>query len=228
MSELLIKIDQVGVRYRKRRSFFRHDFYQALNSISFSIHEGDTVGIVGRNGCGKSTILRLLAGIYHPDSGTITRCKGVIASLLTLQAGFDQELSGMDNALFSSMLLGLKKNEAKRCLDDIAEFSELGEFIYQPVKSYSTGMRARLGFAIALQVKPDILLIDEVLGVGDAHFRQKAEGAMKKAMSECRAIVMVSHSLPQIRRACKRVIWIDHGLIKADGETEEVLSIYDI
>lgn len=228
MANLLVQVNQVTVRYRKRKSFFRHDYYTALKSISFNIHEGDTLGIIGRNGCGKSTILRLLAGIYRPDSGAIIRSQGVIASLLTLQAGFDQDLSGIDNAYFCSMLLGLSRKASKENLQAIIEFSELGEFIYEPLKSYSTGMRARLGFAIALQAKPDILLVDEVLGVGDAHFRQKAEGAMKQAMAECRAIVLVSHSLPQIRRACKRVIWLDQGEIKADGETEEVLSIYDI
>lgn len=226
MTEELIALDSVSVRYRKRKSFFRHEYYEALRSVSFSINKGDVLGVIGRNGCGKSTLLRLLSGIYQPDSGRIRKSPGLRVSLLSLQTGFDQQLSGIDNALFSAMLLGMKQKEAKSKLNDIIEFAELGEFADEPVKTYSTGMRARLGFAIAMQIEPDVLLIDETLGVGDAQFRLKAEQALRDTLGGRQAVVLVSHMAQQIRSLCTRAIWIESGVTKADGLVSDVLRSY--
>lgn len=226
MTDELIALDSVSVRYRKRKSFFRHEYYEALRSVSFRVNKGDVLGVVGRNGCGKSTLLRLLSGIYHPDSGEIRKSPGLRVSLLSLQTGFDQQLSGIDNALFSAMLLGMKQKEAKSRLKDIIEFAELGEFADEPVKTYSTGMRARLGFAIAMQIEPDVLLIDETLGVGDAQFRLKAEQALRDALGGRQAVVLVSHMAQQISGLCNRAIWINDGTVKIDDSVSTVLSAY--
>jgi lipopolysaccharide transport system ATP-binding protein len=226
MVEPLMALDKVGIRYRKRKSFFRHDYYQALESVSFTLQQGDALGIIGRNGCGKSTLLRLLAGIYRPDSGEIKRRLGLRVSLLSLQAGFDPELSGLDNALLSATLLGMRYSEAKARLDEIIEFAELQQFALEPVKTYSTGMRARLGFSVAMKMSPDVLLIDETLGVGDARFREKAEKSLEESFGGRHAVVLVSHSAVQVKRLCNRALWIDQGVVKVDGKVDEVLECY--
>jgi lipopolysaccharide transport system ATP-binding protein len=224
-NEPIIKLQDITLTYKTRMSFFRHQEFCALDNVSFSIEKGETLGIVGNNGCGKSTLLKVLAGIYQPDSGIITKnCHSI--SLLSLGVGFDQELSGRDNAVLSAMLLGASKKQALAVLSDIVEFSELGKFIEQPVKTYSSGMKARLGFAVAIKLDVDLLLIDEVLGVGDAGFRQKAEQAMLNKINSEQTVVFVSHSEGQVKKLCERAVWLDKGQVKIVGDTKSVYAEY--
>ena len=225
MNNLLI-LDELSIYFKKRVSFFAYTKIVILSKISLSIVKGETLGIVGRNGCGKSTLLRVLAGIYLPDDGVIHKKAGITASLLTLGAGFDPNLSGRDNALLSSMLMGFSKKETLSIMPDIIEFSELGDYIDQPIKSYSTGMRARLGFSIGIQIVPDVLLIDEVLGVGDIHFRQKAEAAMKEKINSEQTVVLVSHDLGTLHNVSDRVLWIDQGKLIMIDTPDKVISQY--
>jgi len=224
--ENILYVRDVSLFYRKRKSFFRHDSYQVLDSITFTINKGETLGVIGRNGCGKSSLLKILAGIYQPDLGDISH-GNISVSLLSLSLGFDGELTGWDNALLSGMLLGFSKDYVKSVLSDVVTFSELSDFIHEPIKTYSSGMRMRLGFSLALYLKPDILLIDEVLGVGDAHFRQKAESAMRNRINSDATVVLVSHSATQIISLCDRVIWLENGSIKLEGNPESVLMEYE-
>lgn len=204
--DAIISLKDVGVRYKRRGGLFRKpEYFQALEGVSFDIHRGETLGILGRNGAGKSTLLRVVAGIIQPDSGEIVN-HGVTVSLLALQAGFDAELPGTDNAILSGMLMGYTRKQVEARLDDIAEFSELGEFMYEPVKTYSSGMKARLGFSVAMYLIPDVLLLDEVLSVGDAAFKKKAEEEMMRKIHSNQTILLVSHSKRQVNRVCDRVI----------------------
>lgn len=221
----LIALKNVSVRFKQRQSFFRHKLHNALNDVSFEVFQGETLGIIGRNGSGKSTVLKILAGIFQPDSGECKR-DDVKVSLQTLAAGFDDELTGRDNAIIASMLLGHDKKHAIANLDLINRFSELEDAFFQPVKTYSSGMRTRLGFSVAITMHADVLLIDEVLGVGDAGFRKKAEMAILKIMNSEQTVVFVSHSLGQVKRLCTRVIWLEQGEVKASGPTAEVLQQY--
>jgi lipopolysaccharide transport system ATP-binding protein len=222
----VLELNEVCLTYRTRLALFGHEEFNAINRVSFAINKGETIGIIGDNGCGKSTLLMLLAGIYQPDSGSITKnCKSI--SLLTLGIGFDKELSGKDNAIISAMLLGMSKEEALKSLDDIIAFSELGKAINKPVKTYSSGMKARLGFSVAVTLDVDLLLIDEVLGVGDAQFRKKAEQVMLNKINSVQTVVFVSHSEPQVRKLCQRVVWLDKGKVKLIGEPNTVYQHYN-
>jgi lipopolysaccharide transport system ATP-binding protein len=222
----VLELNEVCLTYRTRLALFGHEEFNAINRVSFAINKGETIGIIGDNGCGKSTLLMLLAGIYQPDSGSITKnCKSI--SLLTLGVGFDQELSGKDNAILSAMLLGKTKLQAMQLIDSIVEFAGLGVFIEKPVKNYSSGMRARLGFSVATTLDVDLLLIDEVLGVGDAKFRQKAERVMLRKINSAQTVVFVSHSEAQVKRLCQRVVWLDKGKVKLIGEPNTVYQHYN-
>lgn len=212
--------------YKIKKSFFRHDYYQVLRSVSFDVYAGETVAIIGRNGCGKSTLLRLIAGVFDPDTGTIERYKSSV-SLLAMAVGFDAELSGRDNIVISAMLLGASKDEALENMDRIIEFSELGRFIEEPVKTYSSGMRMRLGFSIAMTVEPDLVLIDEALGAGDAHFKEKAEAAILDKVTSNQTVVLVSHNGKQVSKLCDRAIWLEDGVVALQGPTDEVVSRYE-
>jgi len=226
MTEAVMSLKNVGLRYRTRAGLFRHSYYDALSSVSFDLFRGETLGVVGRNGCGKSTLLRILAGIYQPDAGTIERnCRRTC--LLALATGFDAELNGMQNAILSSMLLGATRKEAVGKLDEIVEFSELGDFIYKPLKTYSSGMRARLGFAVGVKMNADVLLIDEVMGVGDKAFRNKATQALKQRIGSDQSVVFVSHSASNIKQLCNRALWLEGGEVKVLGSPKEVLAAYD-
>lgn len=224
--EVMLRLESVFHSYRARNEHFDHGTHHVLNDVSFNVYRGETLGIIGRNGAGKSTMLRLMAGIFRPSSGTITRHPGASCALLSLGLGFQPELSGRDNALLSAMLQGASRREAKRWLADICEFSELGQSFDEPVKTYSSGMRARLGFTTALLTHVDILLIDEVLSVGDAQFKEKAEAAMLGRISGGQTVVFVSHTEGQVRMLCNRVIWIERGEVQAEGAPEEVLARY--
>lgn len=196
--ETLIAVQNVGVRFNTRKSLFGSDYVDALRDVSFNINRGDSVGVIGRNGAGKTTLLRLLGGIIRPDKGEIINNNATTA-LLALQVGFDAELSGRVNAVLSGMLLGFRKHEVEESLKKIIEFSELGPFIDKPVKSYSAGMRARLGFSVALKMSPDVLLVDEVLGVGDAGFRRKSISVMQEKLKSDQTIVLVSHNANTVK-----------------------------
>lgn len=225
MSDAIIELKNVALKYRTKRKLFRNEYHKVFSDLSMSIYRGETLGIIGRNGVGKSTLLKLIAGIYMPETGEVIRQKNKI-SLLSLSLGFDQELSGYDNAILSSVILGATKSEAQGKMDSIIEFSELGKFIYQPVKSYSSGMKARLGFSVAIEMETDVLLIDEVLGVGDRVFREKAETALLERIASDLTVVFVSHSENQIKRVCNRVIWIEKGQVLCDGNAEDVINQY--
>ncbi len=221
----IIQLKNVGLSYRRRKGLFRHDKYWALKDVSFSLYQGETLGVIGRNGVGKSSLLRVLAGIVKPDSGTLIRGEQT-ASLLSLQAGFIPQVSGRMNILLGGMLLGLSKKEVLSKMDEIIAFSGLNEFIDVPFSTYSSGMRARLGFSIAYQCDPDIILIDEVMGVGDKDFRKVSSNVMKDRIHSDRTVVIVSHSIPLLRELCDRVVWIEEGMTKGEGEAALILDQY--
>lgn len=223
----LVSLDRVGVSYVRTLGFVRRTAFWALRNVSFDIYSGETLGIIGRNGAGKSTLLQLLAGIIRPDTGTVSSRDGIRAALLSLQVGFLPYLTGRENALLSGMLLGLRKGEMRSRLSAVEEFSELGEFFDQPLRAYSSGMLARLGFSVALQLEPDILLVDEVLGVGDAEFQRKSSAAMSAKIHGGMAVVLVSHSAPTVRQLCTRAILMEGGKLRAEGKTEEILKLYE-
>jgi lipopolysaccharide transport system ATP-binding protein len=223
----VITLQDVAVRYKRSGNLFRKkSYFDALKSINLDVYPGETLGIIGRNGSGKSTLLRIISGIIQPNHGKIVN-HGVSVSLLALQAGFDPNLNGWDNSILSGMLQGYSRREVEKRLDDIHEFSELGDFFFEPVRTYSTGMRARLGFSITTIISPDVLLIDEVLGVGDQHFRLKAERTMVLKIQSQQTVIMVSHSHQQIARLCDRAVLIDEGISYASGEPHNVLKIYE-
>ena len=226
MTEILLSLKDITVNYRLRRSLFRHVQVEALKDISFDLYRGETLGVIGKNGAGKSTLLRLLAGIYHPDIGTFHNY-GVRVSLLSLQLGFDPDLTGRENIILSGMLLGHRKSVAVTNIDKIIDFSELGDSINRPIKTYSNGMRARLGFSIAITLHTDVILIDEVLAVGDAEFRSKAMRIIKERIRSEQTVILVSHAANQIRELCDRVLWIENGKIHRIGETNAVLHEYE-
>ena len=197
----------------------------AINDISFKIYKGEKVGIIGYNGAGKSTLLNLITGIYSPDKGSVTTY-GKISPLLSLGAGFDQNFSGRKNIILNGAVLGYEKEFLESKMDEIIEFSELGEFIDIPIKNYSKGMLAKLGFSIATAVNPDILIIDEILGVGDVNFQKKSADKMKSLMDGGTTVLLVSHSIPQIRELCDKSIWIDNGKLREIGEVNKVCDHY--
>jgi teichoic acid transport system ATP-binding protein len=198
--------------------------FWALRHVNFVVERGETVGIIGRNGSGKSTLLRVVAGIYPPDEGRIT-VEGEVSTLFGLGTGFNADLSGRDNIYLNGIMIGLTKNKIDTIIDGMIEFAELGDFMDMPVRTYSSGMRARLGFAIAMHSDKDIVLIDEIMGVGDAAFRQKAEVEMNRIMGE-RTVLLVSHSMPTIEKFANKVIWLNKGVMAAVGEPKEVIEQY--
>ena len=197
----------------------------AINDVSFKIYKGEKVGIIGYNGAGKSTLLNLITGIYPPDKGSIT-AYGNISPLLSLGAGFDRNFSGRKNIILNGAVLGYDKEYLESKVDEIIEFSELGEYIDIPIKNYSNGMLAKLGFSIATAVNPDILIIDEILGVGDVNFRKKSVDKMKSLMDGGTTVLLVSHSIPQIRELCDKAIWMDNGKLREIGEVNKVCDHY--
>lgn len=221
----VLALHHVSVVYSKKMGMFRKEPFHALRDVSFELYHGESLGIVGRNGAGKSTLLRVLAGIIEPDTGALVN-NGYKAALLSLQVGFDPFLNGRYNAILSGLLLGFRKKDIVDRMDDIIDFAELHDFIDQPVRTYSSGMRARLGFAVAFQLDPDVLLIDEVLGVGDAKFKEKSSAVMKEKIRSDKTVVLVSHSASTIKELCQRVVWIEHGEMRAAGPPEEVLKAY--
>jgi len=199
-------------------------YHQVLSDISFDIKKGETVAIIGSNGSGKSTLLKLIAKIIYPNQGTI-EVNGKVASLLELGAGFHPDFTGRENIYFNAAIFGLSQNQINAKLNDIIEFSELQDFIDTPVRTYSSGMYMRLAFSIAINVDADILLIDEILAVGDQHFQMKCNRKLEELRST-KTIIMVSHNLASVKNLCKRSIWIYHGKLKLDGDSSYVIDQY--
>ena len=224
--DVVCKLDSVSVTYDPKILIGKSGVEKVVDSVTLDIFRGETLGIVGRNGCGKSTLLRVLAGVLAPFEGSMWMESGLTVALLSLGLGFKPQLSGRDNAVLAAMLQGATKPEALDALDQIQAFSELGDYFYQPVKMYSSGMRARLGFSTGLITEVDLLLIDEVLAVGDAGFREKAEAAVTGRMLGNQTVVFVSHSATQVRRLCERVVWMDQGSIVKVGDSVEVTQQY--
>ena len=208
---------------RGRRA--RYDEFWALSDINVEIPDGATVGFIGANGSGKSTLLKCLTGIYHPDRGSVS-VNGTVAALLELGAGFSTELTGRENIFLNGSILGMSRSDVKAKLDAIVDFAELGEFIDTPVKNYSSGMVVRLGFSIAAHVDPRILLIDEVLSVGDQGFQRKSSEKIEEFRREGRTIVVVSHSLGLVEQLCSQTIWLEKGRMRMHGESSEVIAAY--
>jgi lipopolysaccharide transport system ATP-binding protein len=202
-----------------------YDEFWAVKDVSLEVPEGTTFGLIGRNGSGKSTLLKMLARILVPDKGRVVM-NGRVASLLEVGSGFHPELSGRENIYLNGSILGMSKKEIDGKFDDIVDFSEVRRFIDQPVKNYSSGMYVRLGFSVAVHVRPDILVVDEVLAVGDAGFQAKSRKRFAELKGDGRTIILVSHSMSQVRELCDRVAWIDQGSLRAIGEPSRVIADY--
>ena len=216
LKEFFVKLVQRRLRYTE---------FRALNDVSFSIRRGEAVALIGVNGSGKSTMLKLIAGVMEPTSGDVA-VNGTIAPLIELGAGFDGDLTARENVFLNGALLGHDRREMEHNFQQIVEFSELGNFIDVPVRSYSSGMVARLGFAIATQVEADILVVDEILSVGDYSFQQKCHRRMEEMLAQGSTLLFVSHDAEQVKRLCKRAIWLDHGNIVQDGPSGPVCDAY--
>lgn len=217
LKEYFIKFVKKEIRYNE---------FLALDGVSFKVEKGDRLGILGLNGAGKSTLLKVIAGVQKPSEGSVS-VKGRIVPLLELGAGFEKEYTGAENIFLYGTVLGYSKEFLREKYDEIVEFSELGKFIDVPVKNYSSGMKSRLGFAIATIVQPDVLILDEVLAVGDAKFRKKCEAKINAMFDSGVTVLFVSHSLPQVRRICNKGILLEHGKLLAQGDIEEIASIYE-
>lgn len=225
--DIVISVKNIGVRYFRKRSRlpWRKEEFWALKDVSFDLARGTSVGIIGRNGAGKSTLLQTLAGIADPDRGVVEN-RGATVSLLSLRLGFLKELSGRENAVLSGMLQGVSRREMLRRLPDILSFSELGEAVEDPVGTYSSGMAARLGFAVALQVASDVLLIDETLSAGDLAFKAKSAKVLQEIIRSDRTVVLVSHDPGTIESLCDHALWIEDGVVHMEGTPDTVLAAY--
>ena len=241
MSKEVIRVDEVGMRFNlmekkvdNLKEYFiklikneiRYQEFWALKNISFTVNKGDRLGILGLNGAGKSTLLKIIAGVLKASEGELS-IKGKIVPLLELGAGFDAQYTGSENIYLYGAVLGYPKEFINDKFKEIVEFSELDDFINVPVKNYSSGMKARLGFSIATIMDPEILILDEVLSVGDAKFRKKSEKRILDMFEKGITVLFVSHSIEQVRKICNRAIIIDKGLLVADGPTEEICNLYE-
>lgn len=216
LKEFIIKFIKREIRFQS---------FWALNNVSLKIYQGEKVGFVGLNGAGKSTLLKIISGVLRPTTGSV-KVNGTLAPLLALGAGFDINYTGRENIYLNGALLGHSRAEMDKKFDDIVDFSELEEFIDVPVKNYSSGMRSRLGFAIATSINPDILILDEVLSVGDMSFQAKCRDRMYNMMSDA-SMLFVSHSVSQVRSLCDKAIWLHKGSIIASGEVNEICDQYE-
>jgi lipopolysaccharide transport system ATP-binding protein len=224
MGETLFELENVGVAYSAQRRL-GGGRYWALEDVTLTLTRGQRLGVIGRNGAGKSTLLRILAGILVPDRGRVKRAP-VTCQLLALTLGFSPHLSGRDNAVLSGLMLGLRYADIRARLPAIRDFSELGDFFDQPISSYSSGMTMRLGFAVALQAEPDVLLIDEALAVGDAEFQEKSGHALHARIADGATVVLVNHAEAPLRALCDSLLWIEHGRSVRQGDVESMFAAY--
>ena len=221
------KIDSIKEYFIKRiKGQVKYQEFWALKNINFSLEAGDRIGILGLNGAGKSTLLKVISGVYKPSEGKVIR-EGVLAPLLELGAGFDPQYTGRENIYLYGAVLGYSKQFIDEKYDEIVEFAEIKDFIDVPLKNYSSGMKARLGFAIVTLVNPDILILDEVLSVGDAKFKKKSEAKVMSMLGAGTTVLFVSHSLAQVKRLCNKAMILEHGEIKAIGNIDEVAAKYE-
>ena len=203
----------------------KYKLHYALSDVNLDIYRGETVGIIGTNGSGKSTILKIITGVLNPTSGEVN-VNGRISALLELGAGFNQEYNGIENIYLNGTMMGFSEKEIEKKLPAILEFADIGDYVYQPVKTYSSGMFVRLAFAVATMTKPDILIADEILSVGDFLFQEKCEKRMAELLSGGTTVILVSHSIEQIERMCNKVAWLDHGHLRRNGPTAEITAEY--
>jgi len=240
MSQTMIEVKDVTMRFRMNsdrilslkefataalRGKLQYNEFTALNRVSFTVKRGETLGIIGRNGAGKSTLLKVISGILKPTAGEVI-CRGNIVPMLELGSGFDFDLTGRENIFLNGAILGYSEEFLRAKYEEILEFSELGNFIEVPIRNYSSGMLARLAFSVAALVQPEILIVDEILSVGDAAFQEKSKARMLELMGGGTTVLFVSHSIEQIREMCSRVIWLEQGQIKLSGAAEEVCGQY--
>ena len=240
-AETVIKVTNATVRFNKATENYSglKDYvikmlkgelmfqeFLALKDVNLEVKRGESWGLIGKNGSGKSTLLKLICGILKPYKGFV-EVNGNIAPLIELGAGFDMELTARENIYLNGALLGHKKDFMEQHLDEIIEFSELQDFVDVPLKNFSSGMSARLGFAVATIVKPEILIVDEVLAVGDAAFQAKCKQRMEEMLSGGTTLLFVSHSIDQVRELCQYSIWVDKGIVRASGKTEDIVSLYE-
>ncbi len=237
MAEPIITFKNVSktyILYKDDKARFKALFFKpknaktnkALNNVSITINRGESVGIVGDNGAGKSTLLKMITGVAFPDEGEIT-VDGKVAALLELTAGFSMEMTGRENIYLKGYILGLEDNYIKQIEEKIIEFAELGDYIDQPVRTYSSGMKMRLGFAINVNIEPDVLVVDEALSVGDATFKKKCKNKIKEIIANGTTVLYVSHSANSVKEICPRSIYLKKGTVIFDGPTDETLKVYE-
>ncbi len=203
-----------------------YESFTALEDVSFGVTKGQTLGLIGRNGAGKSTLLKVVAGILKPTAGTVA-CGGSVAPMLELGSGFDMELTGRENVFLNGAILGCSEKLLREKYDEIVDFAELAPFMDSPIHTYSSGMLARLAFSVATVIEPEILIVDEILAVGDSAFQQKSRRRMMELMSGGTTVLFVSHNMAQIRELCSRVLWLEQGHVKMLGDADEVCSAYE-
>jgi ABC-2 type transport system ATP-binding protein len=242
MNNTMIEVSDVTMRFRMNadkimslkefvtaalRGKLEYQDFTALDHVSFEVKKGETFGLIGRNGAGKSTILKVISGILKPTSGSVT-CYGNVVPMLELGSGFDFDLTGRENIFLNGAILGYSEKFLREKYNEIVEFSELGEFIDAPIRNYSSGMLARLAFSVATVVKPEILIVDEILSVGDAAFQEKSRKRMLELMEGGTTVLFVSHSIQQVREMCSRVLWLEQGKVKMLETVEDVCNAYEI
>lgn len=240
MRKPMIEADHVTMRFRMNndrilslkefvttalRGKLEYQEFTALEDVSFTVEKGETLGLIGRNGAGKSTMLKVISGILKPTEGSVAT-HGNVVPMLELGSGFDMDLTGRENIFLNGAILGYSEEFLKEKYQEIVDFSELGPFIETPIRNYSSGMLARLAFSVATVVKPDILIVDEILSVGDAQFQEKSKARMLELMGGGTTVLFVSHSIEQIREMCNRVLWLEQGKVKAVGPANEVCDVY--
>lgn len=241
MREPVVAVRDVSLKFKMEQNranslkefcvrWLKHDLksedFPALSGVSFEVEKGDVIGIIGHNGAGKSTLLKVISGIMKPSEGSV-EVHGNIVPMLELGSGFDFELTGRENIYLNGAILGYSKQFLDSRFEEITAFSELGSFIEAPLRTYSSGMLARLAFSVACVVEPEILIVDEILSVGDADFQEKSRARMMELMTGGTTVFFVSHNLGQIREMCNKVVWLEHGKMQAIGTTEEVCGRYE-
>ena len=239
--DTIIEVKNVSMRFRMANDNIRsikeyavqmlkgkikYNEFEALKHVSFDVKRGEVVGLIGHNGAGKSTMLKVISGILKPTEGSVT-VRGNIAPMLELGSGFDMDMTGRENIFLNGAILGYSEEFLNSKYDEIVAFSEIGQFIDLPLRNYSSGMIARLGFSVATVVEPEILIVDEVLAVGDAAFQEKSKKRMMELMGGGTTVLFVSHSLSHIREMCDHVVWLDHGKVKMFGDTKTVCDAYE-